>query len=107
MSTAAPAQETPPAQHISLRTRLAAWSEIMQTANPPLELPLDTVGKWLVMTRAAVIPMTLWSGLIGLLLAVAATQTVPRLSVNYPAVILAGGGLLVAPSAQQLVKHYF
>ena len=65
MTTATPAHDTPaqtPSQPMSLRTRLSAWSEIMQTANPPAELPLDTVGKWLVMTRAAVIPMTLWSG---------------------------------------------
>ena len=50
---------------MSLRERLAGWREIMQTANPPATLPLDTVGKWLVMTRAAVFPMTLWSGTIG------------------------------------------
>ena len=37
----------------------------MQTANPPATLPLDTIGKWLVMTRAAVFPMTIWSGTIG------------------------------------------
>jgi 1,4-dihydroxy-2-naphthoate octaprenyltransferase len=92
---------------MTLRTRLAAWSEIMQTANPPLELPLDTVGKWLVMTRAAVIPMTLWSGLIGLLLAVAATQTGAALSINYPAVILAVVGLVLAHAANNLINDYF
>src|SRR6476646_5280515 len=110
MTTASPAHDTPaqtPSQPMSLRTRLSAWSEIMQTANPPAELPLDTVGKWLVMTRAAVIPMTLWSGLIGLLLAVAATQTGAALSINYPAVILAVVGLVLAHAANNLINDYF
>ncbi len=40
--------------------------------------PLDTVGKWLVITRAAVFPMTIWSGLIGGLLAVEAARTERR-----------------------------
>jgi 1,4-dihydroxy-2-naphthoate octaprenyltransferase len=106
MTTATPAQETP-AQPISLRTRLAAWAEIMQTANPPLELPLDTVGKWLVMTRAAVIPMTLWSGLIGLLLAVEASQSNAALVINYWAVALAVLGLVLAHAANNLINDYF
>ena len=38
------------------------------------DAPLDTVGKWLVITRAAVFPMTIWSGLIGGLLAVEANR---------------------------------
>lgn len=110
MTTATPTHETPaqtPAKPISLKTRLAAWSEIMQTANPPVELPLDTVGKWLVMTRAAVIPMTLWSGLIGLLLAVAAVNTTPGLAINYWAVVLAVVGLVLAHAANNLINDYF
>lgn len=110
MTTASPAHDTPAqssSQHMTPRTRLAAWSEIMQTANPPAELPLDTVGKWLVMTRAAVIPMTLWSGMIGLLLAVASTQTVAGLTVNYPAVILAVVGLVLAHAANNLINDFF
>ena len=38
---------------------------------------MDAFGKWLVLTRAAVFPMTIWSGLIGVLLAVGvATRSV-------------------------------
>ena len=59
---------------IPLRERLLAWKEILETANPPKTRPLDTVGKWLVITRAAVFPMTIWSGLIGGLLAVEANR---------------------------------
>jgi 1,4-dihydroxy-2-naphthoate octaprenyltransferase len=105
MTTATPAEES--GRHIPLRTRLAAWSEIMQTANPPMELPLDTVGKWLVMTRAAVIPMTLWSGMIGLLLAVEASRTVPGLAIDYLGVILAVVGVVLAHAANNLINDYF
>ena len=52
----------PVATPISLRDRLLGWKEILETANPPETRPLDTVGKWLVITRAAVFPMTIWSG---------------------------------------------
>ncbi len=106
MTTATPAHEAP-AQPLTLRTRLAAWSEIMQTANAPLELPLDSVGKWLVMTRAAVIPMTLWSGMIGLLLAVDAARVTPGLQINYWAVVLAVVGLVLAHAANNLINDYF
>ena len=57
---------------LPVRERLLGWKEILETANPPKTRPLDTVGKWLVITRAAVFPMTIWSGLIGGLLAVEA-----------------------------------
>src|SRR3954451_6349055 len=106
MTTATPAHESP-ARPTTLRTRLAAWAEITQTANAALELPLDSVGKWLVMTRAAVIPMTLWSGMIGLLLAVEAGRTTPGLAINYPAVVLAVIGLVLAHAANNLINDFF
>jgi len=92
---------------ISLRERLLAWKEIMETANPPKDRPLDGLGKWLVITRAAVFPMTLWSGLIGGLLAVAATQANPSLSVNYLLAGLAVVGLIVAHAANNMINDYF
>jgi 1,4-dihydroxy-2-naphthoate polyprenyltransferase len=103
MSTA---QETV-SQPITLRTRLAAWSEIMQTANPPATLPLDTVGKWLVMTRAAVFPMTLWSGTIGALLAVEQSRLVPGLAIDWLGVVLAVIGIVLAHAANNLINDYF
>ena len=103
MSTA---QETVP-QPITLRTRIAAWSEIMQTANPPAILPLDTVGKWLVMTRAAVFPMTLWSGTIGALLAVEQSRLVPGLTIDWLGVVLAVLGIVLAHAANNLINDYF
>jgi hypothetical protein len=74
----------------SVRERLLAWKEILETANPPATRPLDTFGKWLVITRAAVFPMTIWSGLIGGLLAVEAARTAGGASVDW--------GLLPSPS---------
>ncbi len=92
---------------IPIRERLLAWKEIMETANPPKDRPLDSLGKWLVITRAAVFPMTLWSGLIGVLLAVAAVQANPSLSVNYLLAGLAVVGLIIAHAANNMINDYF
>ncbi len=105
MTTANPAHET--SRPITPRQRLRAWAEIMQTANPPVELPLDTVGKWLVMTRAAVIPMTLWSGILGALLAVEHGQLVGGLGIDWVSVVLAVVGLVIAHAANNLINDYF
>jgi 1,4-dihydroxy-2-naphthoate octaprenyltransferase len=48
---------------------LQNWRHILRTGNPP-EGPLDPIGRWMVLTRAAVLPMTLTAGLIAGLLAV-------------------------------------
>jgi 1,4-dihydroxy-2-naphthoate octaprenyltransferase len=48
---------------------VANWREVLRTGNPPAGR-LDPVSKWLVLTRAAVLPMTLTAGLIAGLLAV-------------------------------------
>ena len=79
----------------------------MQTANPPAELPLDTVGKWLVMTRAAVFPMTIWSGTIGALLAAEVARTTGTVSVDWIAVVVAIVGLVIAHAANNLINDYF
>ena len=90
------------------RDRLRAWREIMRTANPPESLPLDTVGKWLVMTRATVFPMTVWSGTIGALLAAEFTRrTTTVIAVDWIAVVLAIVGLVIAHAANNLINDYF
>ncbi len=105
MATATtPTPTTTADQPMTLRDRLRAWSEIMQTANPPATLPLDTVGKWLVMTRAAVFPMTVWSGTIGALLA---AQFVGPANVAWLSVVLAIVGLVLAHAANNLINDYF
>jgi 1,4-dihydroxy-2-naphthoate polyprenyltransferase len=92
---------------ITVRERLLGWREIMQTANPPADLPLDGIGKWLVMTRAAVFPMTLWSGTIGALLAVEYGAKVGGVAIDWIGVVLAVVGLVLAHAANNLINDYF
>ena len=58
---------TAPARPQSLPSR---WREVLRTTNPPTGGDLDPVSRWLVLTRAAVLPMTLTAGLVAGLLAV-------------------------------------
>lgn len=50
---------------------LARWRHVLRTTNPP-EGDVDFVSRWLVLTRAAVLPMTLTAGAVAGLLAVRA-----------------------------------
>ena len=45
------------------------WREVLRTTNPP-EGDVDVVSRWLVLTRAAVLPMTITAGAVAGLLAV-------------------------------------
>jgi 1,4-dihydroxy-2-naphthoate octaprenyltransferase len=92
---------------IPLRERLLAWKEILETANPPANRPLDGVGKWLVITRAAVFPMTIWSGLIGGLLAAEAARVKGGSPVDWPLLALAVVGLVLAHAANNMINDYF
>jgi 1,4-dihydroxy-2-naphthoate octaprenyltransferase len=93
------AEGTAGAAPLTLGERLAGWREIMQTANPPASGRMDTAGKWLVMTRAAVFPMTLWSGTIGALLAVEYGTRVGGVAIDWIGVVLAVVGLVLAHAA--------
>ena len=104
MSTAATPTTTIP---VSFRDRLLAWKEILETANPPASRPLDTVGKWLVITRAAVFPMTIWSGLIGGLLAVEANRVAGGPPVDWGLFLVAVIGLVLAHAANNMINDYF
>jgi 1,4-dihydroxy-2-naphthoate polyprenyltransferase len=55
---------------VTARSRLRSWLYALRTTNPPPDRPIDTVTRWLVVTRAAVLPMTLFAGLVAALLAV-------------------------------------
>ncbi len=105
MSTATHDTATP--APVSLRERALAWREILETANPPKTRPLDSVGKWLVITRAAVFPMTIWSGLIGGLLAVAATKVAGGPVVDYWLLTISVIGLVFAHAANNMINDYF
>ncbi len=56
-------------------SRRESWLHALRTTNPPPQTPmaeLDLVTRWLVVTRAAVLPMTVFAGLVAGLLAVRA-----------------------------------
>jgi 1,4-dihydroxy-2-naphthoate octaprenyltransferase len=72
----------------------------MRTCNPPPG-QVDTVSKWLVLVRACVFPLTLTSAAIGGLLAVGDPGFDPWLFG------LAGGGLLLAHAANNLMNDLF
>jgi len=49
---------------------LRSWSYALRTTNPPPDARLDMVTRWLVVSRAAVLPMTVIAGLLAALLAI-------------------------------------
>ena len=45
------------------------WHAIHRTANPLPGAPLDTVSKWMLITRSYVFEMNIYAGMVGILLA--------------------------------------
>jgi 1,4-dihydroxy-2-naphthoate octaprenyltransferase len=88
-----------PAAPLSLGARLAAWRYAFLTTNPPEQGVVDGVTRWLVVTRAGVLPMTLTSGLMGVLLAGIADVPVDWLNVT-----LAVVGIVIAHLANNLMN---
>jgi 1,4-dihydroxy-2-naphthoate octaprenyltransferase len=83
--------------------RVANWRYALANYNPPPGVEMDGVTKWLVVTRAGVFTMTLTSGLIGGLLAIATDPA----AVNYGYLALAIGGLVAAHAANNMINDYF
>jgi 1,4-dihydroxy-2-naphthoate octaprenyltransferase len=79
---------------------LASWREVLRTSNPPAGR-LDPVSKWLVLTRASVLPMTLTAGAVAGLLAVNQPGFRPGLF------FLALLGILLAHVANNLMNDLF
>ena len=75
--------------------------EVLRTTNPPTGRPLDPVSRWLVLTRAAVLPMTLVAG------AVATTLAVHRHGFRPGLLILAFVGIVLAHCANNLMNDLF
>lgn len=86
---------------LTFTDRLAAWRYAFRTTNPPERGVVDGVTRWLVVSRAGVLPMTLTSGLIAVLLAAAANTRVDWLNV-----IIAVIGITVAHLANNLMNDY-
>jgi len=80
---------------------VANWREVLTTTNLSEGKPVDFVSRWLILTRAAVFPMTLTSGLIGGLLAAGH----PQADWRYFAVSLLG--LVAAHACNNLMNDYF
>ncbi len=88
-----------PTEPLSLGTRLAAWRYAFLTTNPPEQGVVDGVTRWLVVTRAGVLPMTLTSGLLAVLLA-----AISDVSVDWLNVTLAVIGIVLAHLANNLMN---
>ena len=80
---------------------VANWKEVLSTSNLSDKKPVDFVSRWLILTRAAVFPMTLTSGLIGGLLAIGH----PDADWRYFTVSLLG--LVAAHACNNLMNDYF
>jgi 1,4-dihydroxy-2-naphthoate polyprenyltransferase len=78
----------------------ARWRRVLQTGNPPPG-PLDPVTRWLVLTRAAVLPMTLTSAAVAGLLAAG------RPGFRWSLWALATLGLVLAHLANNLMNDLF
>ncbi len=79
------------------------WRTIYQTANPVPGAPLDVVSRWMLITRACVFNMTLFSGLVGVMLAV---QLGAGVVAPFDAVLVVVG-LLLAHAGNNMVNDYF
>jgi 1,4-dihydroxy-2-naphthoate octaprenyltransferase len=79
---------------------LARWRYVLRTTNPP-EGKVDVVSKWLVLTRAAVLPMTITAGAIAGLLAV------HQPGFEWGWYLLALLGIVLAHAANNLMNDLF
>jgi 1,4-dihydroxy-2-naphthoate polyprenyltransferase len=85
-----------------LRTRLVSnWRHVLRTSNPPPGR-VDPVSRWLVLTRASVLPMTVTAAAIAGLLAAFNDE-----SVRWGLFALAAVGLVIAHVANNLMNDLF
>src|SRR5205807_2316645 len=82
------------------RSLLANWRYVLATTNPP-KGHVDPVSRWLVLTRAAVLPMTLTAALIAGLLGV------NERGFDWGLFVLASVGILLAHMANNLMNDLF
>ncbi len=77
------------------------WGEILRTQNLSADRAMDTVSRWLLITRASVIPMTFTSAAIGGLLAARVEGA------SVVCFVLALVGLVLAHAANNMINDYF
>lgn len=81
---------------------IANWKEVIDTANLSPDKEMDSVSRWLIITRAAVFSMTATSALIGGLLA--ATLVADPNWVNFALALV---GLVLAHAGNNMTNDYF
>jgi 1,4-dihydroxy-2-naphthoate polyprenyltransferase len=87
---------------VTTRSRLLGnWRHVLRTSNPPAGR-VDAVSRWLVLTRASVIPMTITAAAIAGLLAAFHDE-----SVRWGLFALAAVGLVLAHVANNLMNDLF
>ncbi|MGH3932064.1 MAG: prenyltransferase [Pseudonocardiaceae bacterium] len=82
------------------RSRVSAWYYALRTTNPP-DGPIDAGTRWIVVTRAAVLPMTLVAGVVAGLLAARAP------GVDWRWLTLAVVGIVLAHVANNLMNDLY
>ena len=80
------------------------WAEVLRTQNLGSEREMDRVSRWLLITRASVFPMTLTSGVIGGLLALAGPTPAPFHPLYFAEALV---GLLLAHAANNMINDWF
>lgn len=83
---------------------LQNWSDVLRTQNLADDRPMDVVSRWLLITRASVIPMTLTSGVIGGLLAIAGPTAVEADGLLFLEALI---GIILAHAANNMINDYF
>ena len=86
---------------LTVGTRIRSWAYALRTTNPPPNGPVDTVTRWIVVTRAAVLPMSLVSGLVAALLAIG------KPGLDWRWLVLAVAGIVLAHVANNLMNDLF
>src|ERR1700733_15007122 len=86
---------------VTVRSRFSSWAYAVPPPTPPPDRRVDAVTRWLVVTRAAGLPMTLFAGLVAALLAVG------KPGLDWRWLILALVGILLAHTANNLMNDLY
>jgi len=87
-----------------MATLLDNWKSVLTTQNLPEERVMDLGSKWLLIVRASVFPMTITSGAIGGLLAIAGPTPAQANWLSFAAALV---GLVLAHAANNMINDYF
>jgi 1,4-dihydroxy-2-naphthoate polyprenyltransferase len=84
-----------------LKSWARSWGYALRTTNPPPDGPVDAITRWIVVTRAAVLPMTVVAGLVAALLAVG------KRGLDWRWLVLAIVGITLAHIANNLMNDLY